>query len=64
MLTNNKLALKRETFTSLPEAKVLVEEYMSRYNQERWHSALDCRTPMAFVAVRDAGGANQGLRRS
>jgi hypothetical protein len=64
MPTNNKLALKRETFTSLLEAKVLVEGYMSRYNQERWHSALDCRIRMAFVAVRDAGGANQGLRRS
>jgi hypothetical protein len=33
---------KEETFTSLLEAKVLVEGYMSRYNQERWHSALDC----------------------
>jgi hypothetical protein len=64
MPTNNKLALKRETFTSLLEGKVLVEEYMSRYNQERWHSALYCRTPMAFVAVHDMGGANQGLRRN
>jgi hypothetical protein len=55
MPINNKLALKRESFTSLLEAKVLVEGYMSRYNQERWHSALDCRIHMAFVAVRDAG---------
>ena len=55
---------KEETFTSLLEAKVLVEGYMSRYNQERWYSALDCRIHMAFVAVRDAGSANHGLKRS
>jgi len=49
---------KEETFTSLLEAKVLVEGYMSRYNQERSLIARDCRIRMAFVAVRDAGGAN------
>ncbi|MCA1731742.1 MAG: transposase, partial [Actinobacteria bacterium] len=32
--------LKREVFTSLLEAKVLVEEYRQRYNHERPHSAL------------------------
>ena len=52
---HQQASAKEETFTSLLEAKVLVEEYMSRYNQERWHSALDCRIHMAFVAVRDAG---------
>ena len=42
--------LKREKFTSLLEAKVLVEEYRNYYNQERPHSALGYRTPAEFVA--------------
>jgi hypothetical protein len=62
--SNNKLAQKRKRSLACLKRKSLVEEYMSRYNQERWHSALDCRIRMAFAAVRDAGGANQGLRRS
>jgi putative transposase len=33
--------LKREAFTSLQEAKVLVEGYRNHYNCERAHSALD-----------------------
>ncbi len=39
MPINNKLSLKRETITTLLEAKVLVEEYMSHCNQEKPHSA-------------------------
>ena len=32
--------LKREEFTSLLEAKVLVEEHRNHYNRKRRHSAL------------------------
>jgi putative transposase len=42
--------LKREVFTSLLEAKVLVEEYRNHYNRERPHSALCYRTPAEFAA--------------
>ena len=41
--------LKREEFTSLLEAKVLVEEYRNHYNRERPHSALGYRTPAEFA---------------
>jgi len=43
--------LKREVFGSLPEAKVLVEEYRNHYNGERPHSALGYRTPAEFAAL-------------
>ncbi len=42
--------LKREAFTNLLEAKVLVEGYRHHYNSERPHSALGYRTPAEFVA--------------
>lgn len=42
--------LKREVFTSLMEAKVLVEEYRDYYNHNRPHSALGYRTPWEFAA--------------
>lgn len=42
--------LKREVFTSLLEAKVLVEEYRHHYNHERPHSALGYLTPAEFAA--------------
>ena len=48
--------LKREVFTSLLEAKVLVEEYRQRYNHERPHSALGYRTPMEFAASCESAG--------
>ncbi len=48
--------LKREVFTSLLEAKVLVEEYRSHYNQERPHSALGYQTPAEFAAAADLDG--------
>jgi len=41
--------LKREVFTNLLEAKVLVEDYRSYYNHHRPHSALDYRTPAEFA---------------
>ena len=43
--------LDRELFTSLVEAKVLVAEYVSSYNHERPHSALQYETPAAFAAA-------------
>ena len=48
--------LKREVFASLLEAKVLVEEYRSHYNQERPHSALGYQTPAEFAAAADLDG--------
>ena len=42
--------LKREVFSNLLEAKVLVEEYRNHYNRERPHSALGYRTPAEFAA--------------
>lgn len=41
--------LDRELFTSLTEAKVIVEEYRCSYNTERPHSSLGYQTPAAFV---------------
>jgi putative transposase len=44
--------LKREVFTSLLEAQVLVEEYRNHYNQQRPHSALPgYLTPVEFAAA-------------
>jgi putative transposase len=43
--------LKREVFSSLLEAKVLVEEYRNYYNCERPHSALGYLTPAEFAAA-------------
>ncbi len=42
--------LKREVFTSLVEAKVLVGEYREHHNERRPHSALSYRTPSEFAA--------------
>lgn len=46
--------LGRELFTSLNEAKVLVEQYRLEYNHERPHSALDHQTPAEFAVCCDA----------
>lgn len=45
--------LDRELFTSLTEAKVLVADYVSGYNHERPHSALNYETPAAFAAAQN-----------
>ena len=42
--------LNRELFMSLPEAKVLSEDYRLLYNHRRPHSALGYQTPAAFAA--------------
>lgn len=42
--------LNREIFSSVTEAKVLVEQYRLAYNHERPHSALGYRTPVEFAA--------------
>jgi putative transposase len=43
--------LKREVFTDLLEAKVLIEDYRGHYNHHRPHSALGYRTPAEFAAA-------------
>jgi Integrase core domain len=53
--------LKREVFTNLLEAKVLVEEYRNHYNRERPHSALGYRTPAEFAASCEASVADEDL---
>ena len=53
--------LKREEFTSLLEAKILVEEYRNYYNQERPHSALGYRTPAEFAASCEPASAGEDL---
>ena len=37
--------LNREAFTTLPEARVLIEEWRKEYNHARPHSALNYRPP-------------------
>jgi len=49
--------LDRELFTSLGEAKVVVENYRLQYNHRWPHSSPDCVTPATFAA-------RQGLGRS
>ncbi len=43
--------LDREIFTTLTEAKILIEEWRKEYNQVRPHSALDYRPPAPEVIV-------------
>jgi transposase InsO family protein len=43
--------LNRESFSSVTEAQVLVEQYRLSYNHERPHSALNYRTPAEFAAT-------------
>lgn len=53
--------LKREVFTNLLEAKILVEEYRNHYNRERPHSALGYRTPTEFAASCEASVEDEDL---
>ncbi len=48
--------LKREVFTDLLEAKVLVDDYREHYNHRRPHSALGYLTPSEFAGEADLGG--------
>ena len=49
--------LGRELFTSLREAKVLIEQYRVEYNHHRPHSALGYQTPAEFAASRSGAYA-------
>lgn len=51
---NGKLrdeCLNMELFTSLAEARVVIEDYREHYNQHRPHSSLNYHTPAAFAAA-------------
>jgi len=43
--------LDREIFTTLTEAKILIEQWRKEYNQVRPHSALDYRPPAPEVTI-------------
>lgn len=47
--------LDRELFTSLREAKVVVEDYRLEYNHRRPHSSLGYLTPAAYAAGKGKG---------
>jgi transposase InsO family protein len=47
--------LNREIFSNLVEAKVLVEEYRGKYNNERPHSSLGYLTPAEFARGHELG---------
>jgi transposase InsO family protein len=53
--------LKREVFTSLLEAKVLVEDYRKHYNERRPHSALGYRTPAEFAVSCEPTGVDKNF---
>jgi len=46
--------LDRELFTSLTEARYVLEEHRREYNERRPHSALEYRTPAEFAAAWEA----------
>jgi len=56
--------LDREIFTSLVEARVLLEAYRKEYNDRRPHSSLGYRTPTAFAASSGFSGSATLRRRS
>jgi len=43
--------LNREIFTTLTEAKILIEEWRQEYNQVRPHSALNYRPPAPEATI-------------
>src|SRR5215208_11737 len=51
--------LKREVFTDLLEAKVLIEDYRGHYNHRRPHSALGYLTPAEFAVAADLGAKEE-----
>lgn len=56
--------LNRELFTSLQEAKVVLEDYRLEYNHHRPHSALAYQTPAAFAAKVRGSSAQSGRGRA
>jgi len=63
---NGKLrdeCLNLELFTSLKEARVVIEDFRQEYNHRRPHSSLDYRPPAAFAAACRQVTASQSLPR-
>ncbi|MBE7458276.1 MAG: IS3 family transposase [Planctomycetia bacterium] len=56
--------LNRELFTSLQEAKVVLEDHRLEYNHDRPHSALGYQTPAAFAAAVRGSSVQSGCGRA
>jgi putative transposase len=54
--------LNREQLWTLTEARVVVEDYRSKYNQRRPHSQLGYVSPYCFVAKQTPSPTSVGLR--
>ncbi len=64
---NSKLRdelLNQELFTTLAEARVIVEDFRLEYNHRRPHSSLDYLTPAVFAARLREGDCAPALRAS
>jgi hypothetical protein len=48
------VCLNCEEFTTVQEARVIIEQWRQSYNHRRPHSSLDCLTPAAFASHCDA----------
>ena len=63
-LFNGKLRdefINREVFTTLLEAKILIERWRQEYNQVRPHSALGYRPPVPVARSARANESNYNL---
>jgi transposase InsO family protein len=54
--------LNREVFWTLTEARVVIEDYRRRYNQDRPHSKLGYLSPATFAAQQTPSPVAVGLR--
>ncbi len=56
--------LNEKWFTSLTEARRIIEQWRRHYNEERPHSGLDYLTPAAFAAKRRGAALRSPTARS